>query len=115
MQARAKLTTCWGTTPVAVIATCALAAIRRLARRPACSVVGRSLRWRSAADMEAVAVIQKGRKRECSRHPRQRREDPPRQFACDYWWMGAAGCKRRQVAIALTSGAQDGWDGIRPE
>lgn len=41
---------------VAIVATSAVAAIRWLASRPACSVVGRSLRWRCAADRGALAI-----------------------------------------------------------
>lgn len=66
-EARAQLTTYRGSTPVAVVAMCAVAAISRLASSPACSVVERCLRWRSVVDREAYAIIQKGRQREWAR------------------------------------------------
>lgn len=53
--------------PSVCAATCICGRITLLAIRPAFPVVGKSLRWRSAADVEAMAIIQKGRKCEWSR------------------------------------------------
>lgn len=40
-----------GCRPVVLVAACAVSGIRRMADRPACSVVERILRWRLTADM----------------------------------------------------------------
>lgn len=98
---------------------CPVAGVSRYASRPACSVVGESLRWQSAAGMEAMAIIQRDRGREWNRprtgRPRQRWEAPLRQFASDCWWTGAAGWKSRKVVTALTRGETDGMDDIQPD
>lgn len=92
---------------------------RRLASRPACSVVGRSLRWKSAVDREATAILQRGRRRDWSRRragrPHQRWEEPLCQIVGQYWWVVAPGWKPGRIAKVLTRGIVDGEDETLPE
>lgn len=62
----------------------------RLADRPAYSVLGRTLRWRSSADMAVVRQIVGGSLRQWSRRrqgkPRLRWEESYHRLAGDHWW-----------------------------
>lgn len=53
-ETRQQLTAVWAYRPSVVMAACAVSRVRRLADRPACSVMGRVPRWRSAADQPAM-------------------------------------------------------------
>lgn len=77
LQARPMLTKTWGEDPVPTVIACAVGAV---------AVVGRTLRWRSAADVSAMRTIAGGRFGAWHRcragRPRRRWEDP---------WAEAAG------------------------
>lgn len=113
-EGRAQLTFCWGATPFAVVAASAVVAISRLASSPACSVVGRCLLGRSAADMEALAITQQGRGRERARRkigrPQQRWEEPFRQPCLLVHWRGGLEAQAGSHRDGARRPGRLGWD-----
>lgn len=55
--AKAELMAALGANPVTIVATCAVSGVGRMVARTAFSVDGRTLRWRSAADDDALRSI----------------------------------------------------------
>lgn len=53
-SARAQLQASWGFDPTTAPVACAAGGVARFAARPACSVVGRALRWRLAAAVQCL-------------------------------------------------------------
>lgn len=53
-RAKSQLEQVWGAPPATIILASAAAAVKCLASRPAYSIVGRTLRWKSSADVEAL-------------------------------------------------------------
>lgn len=85
-----QLTAVWGCRLAVVMAACAVSGVRRLSGRPACSVMGRVQRWRSAADQAALRHMAGGALRQWSRRrngrPSFRLEEPFIRFAGHEWW-----------------------------
>lgn len=55
--ASAQLVASWGIDSVTAVVTCAVGAVGELAACPTCSVVGRVLRWTSAADVRCLHLF----------------------------------------------------------
>lgn len=64
----------WGADPVTTVVTCVVSGVRRMVPRPTCSMAGRVLRWRSAADAASMRTLAGGR---LGCWSRSRRSKPP--------------------------------------
>lgn len=76
-ESRMELTKAWGSDPAIVVGASAVGVVARLAARPACSVVSNALRWRSAANVDALRAIAVGRNPE-----RTIEHEPPSNLTC---------------------------------
>lgn len=115
-SAREQLAIAWGEHPAPDIAACAVSGISAWISRRDCSIAGRAIRWRSAADRVAMSHLTGGRLGPWSRHrlgrPRQRCEDPPFPVVLVGRWL--SGRPRWFRRSSCESGRGDSTDPTAP-